>query len=494
MSERLRDELREMSNLEEKTRIVAQRANDSAEKPRAICGRMLLEVCASVGTEWSWQPGRGTRASERVERGDGERIHRTLKRIAYARAQLDAREAAALREAQRLRLWEQFGYTSLVDYMERELGYTPRAAVERLRVANAIEVLPQVEAALEQGALSFSGARELARIVTPETQAAWLDATQDKNVRQIEELVSGHKPGDLPDDPVDEQLRTKVLRFDVKLDTAAIVRDYQKQRARELGKVVDDDLLIREVFQLALDRLVEKRRDAAAAARVHRALDEVDAERSEPAMLAPMEEPTPTSAASRPRYQVSVSVCDDCKRGWLNTAGTSTLLAPPELATALCDCDEIGRVDHAGPVVRKRSSIPPARKRKVLARDKHRCQVPGCHSTNIDLHHLHARMLGGSHDESNLITLCEAHHLAIHRGTLVASGTAPNVTFTFVAANRFTIEMRAVETKRALEQRGFTKQEASAAVDAVRTHVGMEPLSAQGWLQLALAKCPRTTG
>ena len=478
---------------------------------------MLLEACASVGVEWSWQPGRGTCASERVQCGDGERIHRTLKRIANARALLDAREAAALRESHRIRLWEQFGYTSMVDYMERELGFTARSAVERLRVANAIEVLPQVEAALEQGALSFSGARELARIVTPETQEAWLEATQDKNVRQIEELVSGHKPGDLPQDPVDEQLRTKVLRFDVKIDTAAIVRDYQKKRARELGKLIDDDLLIREVFQLALDRLVEQRRDrlveqrrdrlveqrrdwlveqrrdVAAAACAHEIIDDVDSESAIDPTTESTTKSTTTRVASRPRHQVAVTVCDECKRGWLNTAGTSTLLAPPELAAALCDCDEIGRVDYAGPV-RKRSSIPPARKRKVLARDRHRCQVPGCHSTNIDVHHLHARMLGGSDDESNLITLCEAHHLAIHRGTLVASGTAPNVTFTFVAANRFTIEVRAVETKRALEQLGVAKHEARAAVDAVRTHVGMEPLSTEDWLQLALAKCPKSTG
>jgi hypothetical protein len=155
----------------------------------------------------------------------------------------------------------------------------------------------------------------------------------------------------------------------------------------------------------------------------------------------------------------------------------------------LCDCDEIGRVDDAGPVARKRTSIPPARKRKVLARDRHRCQVPGCRSTNIDVHHLHAHALGGSHDEWNLITLCEAHHLAVHRGTLVATGSAPDVTFSFVTANRFTIESRVVETKRELERRGIERRIASDAVNAVRTHVGMQTLSGEEWLKLALTNC-----
>lgn len=75
----------------------------------------------------------------------------------------------------------------------------------------------------------------------------------------------------------------------------------------------------------------------------------------------------------------------------------------------------------------------------------------------------------------------------MHRGTLLLRGTAPSFAFDFVAANRFTIETRAVETRRALEQRGLTRQEASAIVDLVRAHVGTEPLSSIGWLTLALS-------
>jgi hypothetical protein len=156
----------------------------------------------------------------------------------------------------------------------------------------------------------------------------------------------------------------------------------------------------------------------------------------------------------------------------------------------MCDSEVIGRVDRAGAVARKHNSIPPAVKRKVLARDRHQCQVNGCRSTNIDVHHLRARALGGTHDEWNLITLCEAHHVAIHRGTLVSTGRAPDVTFTFVAANRFTTESRVVETKRELERRGVARVVATAAVDAVRTHVGTQQLSRDEWIALALARCP----
>ena len=77
-----------------------------------------------------------------------ETIHRRLKRIVKARGALDAQEAAALREAQALRLWRRYGYASLIEYMELEMGYTPRVALERLRVAKAIEELPMISSKL----------------------------------------------------------------------------------------------------------------------------------------------------------------------------------------------------------------------------------------------------------------------------------------------------------------------------------------------------------
>ena len=89
------------------------------------------------------------------------RVHRTLRRIVKARGALDASEAAALREAQDVKIWRAYGYASLIEYLEIEMGYTPRVALERLRVATAIEELPAIGEAMSQGELSFSAAREL---------------------------------------------------------------------------------------------------------------------------------------------------------------------------------------------------------------------------------------------------------------------------------------------------------------------------------------------
>ncbi len=469
-------------------------------------------LCAATvrSNGWAWGPIRGSMASERET--DAQRVHKALKRIARTRAALDAEEIIALRDAQRMQLWRDFGYASLVEYMERELGYAARGAVERLRVANIIEDLPEIEAALQQGELSFSGARELSRVVTPETQQAWLDAVQNKNVRQIEEMVSGRKRGDTPDDPVDEEALPQVLRFEVTKATAAIVRHYQKLRAKELGALIDDDVLIREVFQLALDKVIEDRQRScveetavasaptmlSGAASSTSASSTSASSTSAPSSSTSPSSTSPVSMAAPPRYQHAIVTCDSCKRGWLDAAGTRTPLTLPQLDCARCDADELGFADAAGPgrkpsknakPTRKRSKIPPARRRGVLARDGHRCRVPGCRSTNIDVHHLLPQEIGGLHDESNLITLCEGHHLAVHARKLIVRGTAPDVTFEFATleqpANGFTIESRAVETQRALEQLGFKRYEAAAAVRAARTHVGMSD-RIEVWLKAAL--------
>jgi hypothetical protein len=59
-----------------------------------------------------------------------------------------------------------------------------------------------------------------------------------------------------------------------------------------------------------------------------------------------------------------------------------------------------------------------------MRRDGGRCRVPGCrHAVFTDVHHLRLRSEGGENTIENLVTLCSAHHRAIHRGELVVEGT-----------------------------------------------------------------------
>ena len=427
---------------------------------------------AWVGAEGEGDVGRATRF---------EQLHRRLKRIVKARGALDAQEAAALREAQSTKMWRHFGCSSLVDYMEREMGYTARAAVERLRVANAIEELPVIADAMDQGSLSFSGARELTRVVTPETQEAWLDAAAEKSSRQIEEMVRGHKPGDLPTDAPDPALRTKVLRFEVKLSTAALERRAKQKLEKGMGERLDDDAFIRALFMCVLEG-----NDSDDETYLRDGGDDED-NAVDATMMS-----NRGGADGRSRYQIAVTVCGECKRGWHDVGGQSVELSPAAIECAQCDGNDIGSLD-GNEVARAKHKIPPALRRKVLARDRQRCAVPGCRSTNLDAHHILEVSKGGNHELSNLITLCEAHHLALHEGALLLEGAPPNVTFTRRANNNFKAATRAVETAAALRRLGYRPDIVRAAVDATRTHVGKYDLPLEQWIRIALTKCPRWT-
>src|SRR5262245_36473296 len=133
--------------------------------------------------------------------------------IAKRRAALDVEEANWLREAESMKLWRVFGHASLLEYMERAMGYQPHTARERLRVARALEHLPQLEDALAKGRVCHSVVREVAGVVTAETEGDWLDRIEGLSCREVEQLAAGHKPGDRPDDPTDPDLHTRKLEL-----------------------------------------------------------------------------------------------------------------------------------------------------------------------------------------------------------------------------------------------------------------------------------------
>jgi len=93
---------------------------------------------------------------------------------------------------------------SALDYLERVLGYGPRTAQDRLRVAARSEHCRSSPPPWRTVSSRFLPS-ELTRVATPVTETAWREAATGKNLRQIEELVADHRPGDRPDDPPDPE-------------------------------------------------------------------------------------------------------------------------------------------------------------------------------------------------------------------------------------------------------------------------------------------------
>jgi 5-methylcytosine-specific restriction endonuclease McrA len=112
-------------------------------------------------------------------------------------------------------------------------------------------------------------------------------------------------------------------------------------------------------------------------------------------------------------YQIVIHRCDKCQTATLPTAAGRRRLSLAETAAIACDARvlELGR--------RNRSTIPPAMRRAVLARDGHGCQVPGCrHVQFLEVHHIVPRLVGGDHSPENLVTICSSCHRLLHKKKL----------------------------------------------------------------------------
>jgi len=339
------------------------------------------------------------------------RAHEELVRLAATRAGLDYEEGRWLLRAERSGVHVRLGYGSFREYVERLFGYSSRLVQEKLRVADALEGLPVLSAELEQGRTSFSAVRELSRVATRATERAWLEAARDRSIREIEGLVSGQKPGNLPEDAPDARAKRHVLRLEVSGEAFATFREAMAKMRHQAGEALDDDAAVLLLCRRALE--------------------------------GPRDE-------GRSSYQVALTVCEHCRRGMQQGRGELVEVSAEIVEMTECDGQNVGHVGetehahvgetgrahvgetgraHVGAALpRAKQTIPPGLRRRVMRRDGGCCRVPGCQqAVFVDVHHLDLRSEGGGNTLENLVTLCAAHHRATHLGQLVVEGSASGV-------------------------------------------------------------------
>lgn len=375
----------------------------------------------------------------RTHRPMWDEIDRHLRAIAARRIGLDLEEARWLVAARRAEVHRHLGHARLEDYLEHALGYTPHTAAERIRVAVALDELPETREAFAAGELTYSAVRELSRVMTEDTESAWLERARGRTMREIEPLVAGRAKGDLPDDLPDPGAIRQVVRFEVSGETLALLRDAQLALAEMTGERVDNDALLATLCRAVLDGHAADDRPSVA------------------------------------RHQIALTVCERCDRGWQDGAGTPIEVAPEVIERARCDAQQIGRLDAEHPA-RATQEIPPSVRRLVWRRDHRRCVVPGCRSTRfLDVHHVIYRDHGGDHGVDNLCLLCDGHHRALHRGQLVIHGRAPRLSFAHADGRAYggaPSDTMLEDAVAALRGTGFSAAESRVAAVAARSHVG----------------------
>jgi hypothetical protein len=228
--------------------------------------------------------------------------HEALSKLRLKRATLDAEEGTWLLRAYRAATHVYFGYASFGEYIERLFGLSRRATEEKLRVAGALEGLPELAEALRSGKLNWSVVRELSRVAVPETEHEWMLAARGKTARQVERMVSGLAPGDRPAARRRPEFVRHILRFEVGAETLGTFREAIKELQKRSGHRLDDDaallLMAREILGGPGD-------------------------------------------AGRASYQVVVTRCEDCGRGFQHANGELIELDPAIVEMCHCDAQNV---------------------------------------------------------------------------------------------------------------------------------------------------------
>jgi hypothetical protein len=396
----------------------------------------------------------------RIDQQSARAVHEAL--VAFARRESSAalEVGRLLLEARRAQVQRLTGAASFEEYVQTVLGYKPKEAEERMRVARKLEWLPRMTQAVERGDVCWSAARELTRVATRETEAEWLGYAERKPVRLIEQAVAGLRPGDKPGAwPSVEQPRR--VSFEVSAPTWALVQEVQVLLTRDRGRSVTDDELVSALARSFLELAG-------------------GADTEESVGAEPAEGRARGRDPGRSAYQIAICVCDRCKVATQRAGAQEVVVERAVLDHALCDAQHLGSVDSADPQPATQS-IPHRIRTAVVARHGKRCAVPGCsHAAFIEVHHIDRRADGGGHDPERLIVLCGGHHTAVHEGTLWISGTYSEG-FRFEHADGRGYGDRETDPEldallavahSALVNLGYKHREAQAMVAAARPHMG----------------------
>jgi hypothetical protein len=148
-------------------------------------------------------------------------------------------------------------------------------------------------------------------------------------------------------------------------------------------------------------------------------------------------------------YQVVIHHCESCGKHRIHTDRGAIEVDRSLFERAFCDGKVVKIAGNAEsskgqkePMGQNRRRVTAALRQKILLRDTHTCQVPGCtHSQFLEVHHIIPRHSIDGWDRGNsctgdqrglnapvnLLTVCSACHRLIHEGKIVVRGAVPDV-------------------------------------------------------------------
>ncbi len=307
-----------------------------------------------------------------------KKIHQQLLSALAELARVEKQAVLLFAEILERRLYRELGYSSMRQYAREALEFSDSKFFQFQRLAESFKKLPKVKQAVASGELSWTKARVVASAATPETEKAWLSEAKQNSRRQLEAKVKASRAssGRLPAPDLFEESSALAARVD---QTVSL-----KLSPEQLAQ-----------FESLMEAL---RKHGLKGSREEVLLAALDAAAS-----------GDCTRVQSSLKQIVLYQCEDCGKTNVQTSRGALPMSAGAAEQARCDTQVLGKDGI------NRSTIPPAKRKRILARDQHRCQSPGCGNTHfLEVHHTKPRAKGGTNHESNLTTLCSSCHRLLH--------------------------------------------------------------------------------
>jgi hypothetical protein len=350
-----------------------------------------------------------------LEHASSEELDGQVRTLSKALAGHELELSSLLLRFHRAGGWRRLGYASATQYARERLGISHSAFEARRWLAQRLEKLPRVAAALGSGQIGVEAAMQVVRVATPATDAAWVSQAQRRTIKHLREEVAA---------------ALVAIRWSGEVDCpppvdAEIMAFQSLEQAVVSGRACPSREAHGDQGAGTTSAKVPQRPWAEPVSETRRAWFVMLA-----SLAAWLDGGLQTSAGadSRGRSGVASSAGRITFRLHVSRANyiwwrELEAQARPWLARGISWlrflCSTLWRAwQHlfATGVAYDR----------IYARDRYRCTSPVCCRRDVTPHHLQFRSAGGSDEDHNLASACTWCHLqGVHGGRIRASGTAP---------------------------------------------------------------------
>ena len=142
------------------------------------------------------------KTKKQLEALSDKKLLSDLEKINYQERRLKALVLLYLSELDKRKLYLPIGYSSLFEFCTGHLGYTRATPARRIRSARAVARYPEAPAMLLSGEINITTLSMISDILDQDNHEEILSKIKNKSTRQVELLVSRHRPGRISRDMI----------------------------------------------------------------------------------------------------------------------------------------------------------------------------------------------------------------------------------------------------------------------------------------------------